>query len=434
MTDLFIEKPSSFNSDQDKAWDLLMGQGNVFMTGLAGSGKSYVINAFRKVTPYPVVASTGAAAILVNGCTFHSFFGLGAMQLNDATIVLKASKNDWVSKRICRARGIIIDEVSMLDGRTLAVAEEIARKCRDDESPWGGLRVIAVGDFAQLPPVTKGPAKRDWGFSHDVWRRSNFQGVMLRKVMRTEDREFLNVLQRVRDGIVGETVRSFLDRHVRSMEFLEKLDCPRLYSRKSQVEKYNLAQLAQLEGERHIFPTQYWAKGDDERQMSAIRRNVPIPSDLEIAIGAKVMTRINDSDGRFVNGSTGIVEEIEAETEVQAASVLVRMDRTDEAIWFKTHRFEMISPDGEKLAFAENFPLNLAYACTIHKAQGLSLDEAVVDLRSLWEPGQAYVAISRLTSSKGLHLLGWYPRSIKADPFVARFYQNLEKQSVAKTG
>ena len=148
--------------------DQLGGAENVFVTGAAGSGKSFLIERFLRAVAasdeaLPVLASTGAAAILVGGRTFHSFFGLGILQGGHQATVDRALKNKRLARRLKKARGVMIDEISMLSGQTLRAAEEIARRALDPERPWGGLRMIAIGDFAQLPPVSN-QGVRDWAF------------------------------------------------------------------------------------------------------------------------------------------------------------------------------------------------------------------------------------------------------------------------------
>jgi ATP-dependent DNA helicase PIF1 len=169
------QKKKSLNSDQLSAFEALSGTENIFLTGFAGTGKSYLIDYFQKDpkgAKIPMVASTGAAAVLVRGRTFHSFFGLGIMAGGVQATVDKACRSDRIKRRISDADGIIIDEVSMLSGTTLSAAEQIARKIRGSTTPWGGLKIIAVGDFFQLPPVTRSDQPRDWVFQHEVWTQS----------------------------------------------------------------------------------------------------------------------------------------------------------------------------------------------------------------------------------------------------------------------
>ena len=157
--------------DQSIALQSMLSGANVFLTGGAGAGKSYVVKKFMmhvSSKEFPVLASTGAAAVLVGGRTFHSFFGLGIMDGGPGPTLDRACKDKRLLRRLRKVEGIIIDEVSMIPAEALWVAESVARFARDNDHPWGGLRVIAVGDFAQLPPVHKGPEERPWAFLSPV--------------------------------------------------------------------------------------------------------------------------------------------------------------------------------------------------------------------------------------------------------------------------
>ncbi len=161
---------------------------NPFITGAAATGKSFLIREFlknRDRKKFPVVASTGSAAVWVGGRTFHSFFGLGIMEGGLDRTVDRALSNRRIVNRLKKTEGFVLDEVSMISGTTLRAAEAIARFARGDERPWGGMRVIAVGDFAQLPPVTPS-GQRDWAFLDETWLRSDFTLVLLRTMLRSE--------------------------------------------------------------------------------------------------------------------------------------------------------------------------------------------------------------------------------------------------------
>ncbi len=409
---------ATLTSCQEKALDMLEREGNIFLTGAAGTGKSFLLNRYLADKPtelFPIVASTGAAAVLVGGRTFHSFFGLGIMEGGIDATVARATRSPKLVRRLLTAACVIIDEVSMLSGTTLLAAERVARTVRGKNEPWGGLRIIAVGDFAQLPPVTPGAQVKDWAFLHPVWRESNFQPALLSTVMRTRDGEFLDVLNLVRAGAANEQVRAFLEeRLVDDTEFIEGT---RLYAHRHSAESYNLHRLASLGGEERSFPTLYEG---DERSVETAKKSMPVPDILQLKKGALVMMRKNDvSEERlFVNGSLGHVTGI-------AEEVLTIRLLTGPEIEVEKQKFSALDGDGRELAAAWNFPVTLAWATTIHKAQGTSLDSLIVDLSALWEPGQAYVAMSRVRSGAGLHVERWQASSIRAEPLVTQFYDSL---------
>ncbi|AHZ83899.1 ATP-dependent DNA helicase Pif1 [Bdellovibrio bacteriovorus] len=402
--------------EQASALDLLRSGENVFLTGGAGSGKSFLIRQFmRELDPkeMPILASTGAAAVLLGGRTFHSFFGLGIMEGGADATYERASKDKRLMSRLRKVEGVIIDEISMIPGQALMIAEALSQRARESKLPWGGMRVIAVGDFAQLPPVTH-TGQRDWCFLNGVWEASGFQTVMLSHNQRVSDNLFLDVLSDVRHGKVTERVREFLNEHVQDHD--EDDPGTRLFPRKINAEKFNERKLAEIDETEVVIESIY---SGSERHIETLKKASPIAEKLILKIGCQVMFLQNDPQRRWVNGTRGSVVDITAD------QITVRKDRGREVQVSKSS-FAIQDAEGNIMAQVEQFPLTLAYATTIHKSQGATLDDLWCDLSQLWEPGQAYVALSRLRSAKGLHLIGWNPRSIIVDPKVLQFYKQFE--------
>lgn len=403
---------TQLNDDQQTAMELLNGPNNIFLTGAAGSGKSFLLKHYLKDKDIPILASTGAAAILVGGRTFHSFFGLGIMEGGLDATVERALKNKKLMKRLKKTSAVIIDEVSMLSGPTLRAAEMISRAALNSMAPWGGLRIIAVGDFAQLPPVNPFRQSKDWAFSDSVWYESDFVPIVLRQIMRSTDLDFLEVLRRVRNGIVDESVTHFLN--ARTQEKPQG-DFTRLFPHRADVENYNLKQLEEIRDQVHTFQTEYVGK---EADIEKFRKHAPIADVLQLKKNALVMIRQNDPAGRWVNGSLGRIEKISPQ------ELVIKLDRGRRIELEKTD-FTLLDADGNPAVSARNFPVTLAWAMTIHKAQGTTLDQMHVDLRKIWEPGQAYVALSRVRSPQGLYIEGWSPRAIFCDREVVAFHRSL---------
>ncbi len=421
MTASALPTQADLTDCQQKALDILQREGNVFLTGAAGTGKSYLLNKYLADKPsdaFPVVASTGAAAVLIGGRTFHSFFGLGLMEGGLAATIDRAARSKKLILRLQRACCVVIDEISMLSGATLYAAEQIARRLRNSDAPWGGLRIIAVGDFAQLPPVTSGMMQKDWAFLHDVWRESDFQPALLSTVMRTQDTDFLDILNFVRAGEVNDTVRNFLNARMDTAS--QETEGTRLYPHRAKADEYNLRRLHSIPGTIRSFETQY--KGD-ARLFESAKRSMPIPDVLQIKEGALIMMRKNDISGErlFVNGTLGHITHI-------GEDLLQIKLLSGDVIEVEQEKFSSLDGDGKEVMSAWNFPVTLAWATTIHKAQGASLDRMIVDLASLWEPGQAYVALSRVRSTDGLHIERWTPSSIKAEPLVTAFYDDMAQR------
>ncbi|WP_316963668.1 PIF1 family ATP-dependent DNA helicase [Bdellovibrio bacteriovorus] len=402
--------------EQSAALDLLRSGENVFLTGGAGSGKSFLIRQFmRELDPkeMPILASTGAAAVLLGGRTFHSFFGLGIMEGGADATYERAAKDKRLMSRLRKVEGVIIDEISMIPGQALMIAEALAQRARESKLPWGGMRIITVGDFAQLPPVTQSGA-RDWCFLNGVWEASGFQVTILSHNQRVSDNLFLDVLSDVRHGQVTERVRDFLNEHVQMHD--EDDPGTRLFPRKINAEKFNEKKLYEIDEEEVVIESVYTGS---ERHIQMLKKASPIAEKLILKIGCEVMFLQNDPQRRWVNGTRGTVSDITSD------QITVRKERGREVQVSKSS-FALQDAEGMVMAQVEQFPLTLAYATTIHKSQGATLDDLWCDLSQLWEPGQAYVALSRLRSSEGLHLIGWNPRSIIVDPKVLQFYKQFE--------
>ncbi|MGK5085007.1 AAA family ATPase [Bdellovibrionota bacterium FG-1] len=426
------------NQGQQNALELLTGSDeNVFLTGVAGSGKSFLVRRFLREREsserrFPVLASTGAAAILVGGRTFHSFFGLGILEGGVDATVERAIRNKRVCKRLNATDGVIIDEVSMISGTTLRAAEKICRKARESQRPWGGLRVITVGDFAQLPPVNPhwNPgngltprALRDWAFLDESWLTSGFVSAVLYETMRTTEPELLHALNAVRAGQLDGPSTRFLNSRLLAPP--HDFDGTRLFGRRMDTERFNLQRLCEIPAEVQTFETIYTAalsasskKADQNKAIADFKKNAPVPEVLQLKEGALVMIRQNDPEGKWVNGSVGILKEIDDEClSIELSNGLdVEIEKTT---------FQMLNAEGGIVASATNFPVNLAYAMTVHKAQGASLEKMQVDLRGLWEPGQAYVALSRARTAQGLFIEGWSPSSMIVDPVVTEFHRRI---------
>ncbi len=412
--------------DQATALDTLKTyDDNVFLTGSAGSGKSTLVRAYLKEKPLsekerPVLASTGAAAVLVGGRTFHSFFGLGILQGGPDAAIRRALKSAKTLRRIRKAKEIIIDEVSMLSGEVLNTAEELARTARESKAPWGGLRILAIGDFAQLPPVQPWNAggrerSRDWAFQSQAWRDSNPKVVFLKTCMRTQDQELLDALEDARAGSYSHRLERFLRARGRSDLAERSQAATVLLAHRERVDELNRIEVEKLKGPLKEMPTLYVGKAESIEQL---KRNCPIPPMLALKPGALIMLRQNDPRGRWVNGTMGWVTSL---PRTEGDSLRVQLSEGFEAMLERAH-FTQLDGDGEPVASAYNFPVSLAYALTIHKAQGATLQEPWIDLTNLWEPGQAYVAMSRARTAKHLHVIGASRKSFRADPEVMAYY------------
>lgn len=411
---------NELTTSQQAALDALQGDDNLFITGSAGTGKSYLITEWLsrdetwqdQTGDIAIVASTGAAAILVGGVTFHSFFGLGLAQESDSKIRDKVRRNRRTHRRIQETSLIILDEVSMISGRLLGLASQICQDAMDSELPWGGIRIVCIGDFHQLPPISASRGT-DWAFLHPAWEATGFHVYPLREVMRTQNEEFMKVLEDIRSGRITQEVNKFMAERIR--HDTDDLVGTRLYSRKNKVAEYNLERLVRIPSPTIRSITEYTG---DESCFKRLKKSVPFDEKLMIKKGALVMMRKNKPPN-YVNGTLGTVKSaghLNIQVELQTGGVVT----------VKPERYEWHNADGAPIASATNYPLSLAYAQTIHKAQGASIDSLILDIKQLWECGHAYVALSRATDPDRLWIQGWSPQGVLVDPAVVKFYEEIE--------
>ncbi len=399
---------------QKQAFSLLKSGVNIFLTGEAGSGKTHIINQYTEYLnlheiDFAVTASTGIAATHIHGMTIHSWSGIGVHQELDDDELKHIAENRYVAKRIKKAKVLIIDEVSMLDGKILTLVERVCRKIRKLKVPFGGLQVVLVGDFFQLPPVAKKGIAIEFAFDSDAW-----QGLMpvvcyLTEQHRQEDKKFLDILSAIRSNTFDEIHFENLSERIISQEELPD-DMTRLFSHNTNVDTINMRELQKLPGKTKLF---VMAARGPETLTDALIRGCLSPERLELKEGATVMFTKNNTNQGFVNGTLGTVVGFSAGTHYPIV-------KTSAGTRIETEPMEWTIAEGDEVfAKITQIPLRLAWAMTIHKSQGVSLDSAVMDLSGTFEYGQGYVALSRVRTLAGIHLLGVNARAFQVHPLVS---------------
>ena len=399
-----------------------VGQGdNVLLTGPAGTGKSTLLNAFLENAgnDVAVTASTGIAALNVGGSTLHRWSGmmLGPKRGEDPRSHLRELLRDNRHSvragldRIRACRVLVIDEISMLSGTTLAFFDLLCRKVRHDDVPFGGIQVIATGDALQLPPVRINPAEPyDWFFQTPCWQHAGFAVIHLTRVHRQQDPAFQCALGEFRLGKLSPESSALLASRV---SYFPDCDIPRLFTHNTQVDRWNGYRLSCIEVPESIYQAR--TEGPDH-QTDFLRKNLLTPERLALKPGAKVMFTVNKPDAGFVNGQTGTVIVCGRE------EVLVDCDGMPIRVGLNEWRFD---PRDKHSATFVQLPLRLAWAITIHRSQSLTLDSAYIDVRAAREPGQAYVAVSRVRTLAGLHLKAWF-NGVFVSRAALDFYRQLE--------
>ncbi len=427
---------------QDEALEILQTGANVFLTGEPGSGKSYTINQYVKylrdhdIEP-AITASTGIAATHIGGMTIHSWSGIGIKNRLTNYDLDKITSTEYLAKRIRWTKVLIIDEVSMLSADTLVMVDQVCRAVKQNEEPFGGIQVVLVGDFFQLPPIVKyqPPAnqvieqgmfdeinepempKSPFAYNAPVWQKANVLTCYLTEQHRQDDKAFLEVLTAIRtDSFTEDHLGHIQKRQVSFHAGLEKLT--KLFSHNVDVDRVNDDELGKIPEAERVFEMQSY--GGPEGLVVALKKGCLSPEILTLKIGATVMfTKNNPKDG-YVNGTLGTVVAfdklngqpiVEIKTPSTGSGLVADKVTVEPAEW-------VVEENGKVRAGISQLPLRLAWAITVHKSQGMSLDEAVMDLSQVFEYGQGYVALSRVRRLSGLHLLGLNDRVFKVHPEV----------------
>ncbi len=385
---------------QAQAMTVMMSNRSVFLTGAPGSGKSYVLGKFvRKVEArglrVAVTASTGIAATHIGGTTIHSWSGIGIRETLEAKDLAALSRRSQLVSRYLATDVLVIDEISMLPGWFLDLLDSLSRVLRGDIRPFGGLQVVLVGDMFQLPPVTRDSNREEFAHHSAAWKELDPLVCYLDEQHRQRNDGLLEVLDAMRNGEVNDECMELLN----SRLYLRPpagVEATRLYSHNVNVDSINQKRLAMLEGAAERFEMRSKGPAPAVEQLS---RRILAPQLLDLKVGAEVMFVANDPSKAFVNGSRGRIVRFDDGRPVVA---LADGGRT---ITVSPYSWQHIEDDKVRAEVIQ-FPLRLAWAITIHKSQGMSIDAAEIDLSRSFTPGMGYVALSRLRSLDGLYISG----------------------------
>jgi len=454
---------------QSSALDILQTGQNVFLTGSAGSGKTYTLNQYinylraRRV-PVAVTASTGIAATHMNGTTIHSWSGIGIKDELTERDLSNLARKQFLADRLKDTAVLIIDEISMLHAKQLNIVNQVLKHVRKSDKAFGGIQVVVAGDFFQLPPIgSRGESNRDkFAFMSEAWLDAEFHICYLSEQHR-------QVSAAAEGGLDLDDILNQIRRQDVSFEAIAALEATydqdvdisrtRLYTHNLNVNKINDKELAALEGETMRFEAS--ATGDS-KLVDTLKKTVRTQDDLTLKVGAKVMFIKNNTELGVSNGTMGelvgfaavkiddkdkaqndaliasdkkaidIDDNDGASTEQKSAKQkerskskqpatqkmpVVRLNSGREVV-AEVEEWIIEDESGEVLASYEQVPLCLAWAITIHKSQGMTLDAAEIDLSRTFELGQGYVALSRLKSLAGLQLLGMNDMSLQLDPLA----------------
>jgi ATP-dependent DNA helicase PIF1 len=408
--------------EQELALKYITNDENILLTGPAGTGKTALIKYFVKMQGmYRTIATTsttGTSAILIGGTTLHSYLGILLGTGTVENLYDRISGSKLYTNRWTKLETLIIDEVSMLHPQLLDKLEELARKLRRNEHAFGGIQLVLSGDFLQLPCI--GTDK--FCFQSKSWEKCKFKIVNFKEIVRQSDPNFQKCLNFIRMGEINDFVKSILEPRVGlTLTNQYGIKPTKLYSKNVDVDKINDEELDKLAQDSRVFlkyeikVIKYKFDADPEK----IKKNCLAPYVLELCVGAQVMLLVNlDLANGLANGSRGVIREF-----INECPVVTFLNGQVRII--KQHNWE-IEDNGVKIFDIYQIPLKVAYAISIHKSQGSSLDYAEVEIKNIFEYGQGYVALSRVKSLEGLSIISIDYNKILSHPKAIEFYKNIK--------
>jgi ATP-dependent DNA helicase PIF1 len=436
MTDQVVQ----LSAEQQHVLTVVESGANVFITGPGGTGKSTVIREIEnrldeKRRKYFLTAPTGIAALNIGGSTLHSFCGAG---------LAEGSKEDCLKEVMVRKKNVgwwqqcqvlIIDEVSMLDPEFFEKLDFIAKGVRKSDDFFGGIQIVAVGDFYQLPPVKPDRGnqtgnKMEFVFEHPLWKVHMTRCIQLCQVHRQKDLEFVRLLSEIRNGSLSEAgsklLRSRIDAEIPCPDGIQPT---RLFPTRAEADRANKTELEALPGKVSTFYRKQSCQGFLTAAMKTyyykkLDENCQADIELKLKVGSQVMLLVNLSvEDELANGSRGVILNFDDET----GWPVVRF-ANDHTELIKPFVWTQVSPDKKWVISHSQVPLKLAYGITIHKSQSLSIDLLSVCLSKVFEFGQSYVALSRARTLAGLRLEGDFdPDRMAPHPKVVTYYNSLSK-------
>jgi ATP-dependent DNA helicase PIF1 len=446
----------SLNKEQLAAYEAVKEQKGIFLTGSGGTGKSFLLNLIYNSIPkettrkVALTALTGCASLLLHpkAKTIHSWAGIGLGKDPVPLLVANVRKSRKALMRWHETDVLVIDEVSMMTPDLFEKLDEVARKIRRNPyTPFGGIQMILSGDFYQLPPVVRESQTTEskFVFESPLWKDMRLQTHELTEIVRQKDPIFQKVLNEARCGELTKDSVRILSRRMGLDYKTQKIQPTMLFTRRAQVNEINMRELRKLTTERRIYKANtifstkiatLMQSDKDPMVIKAVEKmdyDAAYTPELIVAIGAQVMliTNLNPDKG-LVNGSRGVVVGYEAMTKDENdttpslkldESVLVPVVEFKNGLKMPIGYATWEVPDMTGI-LRRQIPLKLAYAITIHKSQGATLDCALIDVGGrTFEFGQAYVALSRVKDLDGLYIHDLEKGAFRAHEKVKEFYK-----------
>jgi ATP-dependent DNA helicase PIF1 len=442
------------NAAQQAAFDAIEAGKSIFLTGPGGTGKSYLLNelSLRSTKQVSLTAMTGCAALLLNSKakTLHSWAGVGLGTDVVPLLVSKIRKSRRAALRWLKTDILVIDEVSMMTPDLFEKLDEVGRKIRRNElMPFGGLQIVLVGDFFQLPPIST----ESFVFESPLWKKLGLETHELTEIVRQKDPIFQAVLNEARHGELSKASVRLLRKRM-NLDYKSLTVQPTmLFTRRVEVDQINARELKKLTTERHVFkattvfnPSANTAgltvtSPEVQTAVQKLDGNAAYTPELVLAVGAQVMLLFNmNHEAGLVNGSRGVVVDFKKAEPKEDDKAFIKKDETlMPVVEFKSGDRRIIDYNTWEVqdfpgVLRKQIPLKLAYAVTIHKAQGATLDCALIDVGDkTFEYGQAYVALSRCKDIESLYVHDLDAAAFRANPKVKEFYALAHDEQVTPT-
>lgn len=410
---------------QELAFDILKSGSNVFLTGSAGAGKTHLLNRYirylrAREMRVAVTASTGIAATHIGGVTIHSWSGLGVRDALSDDDLDDIARRKPVRNRVSGAGVLVVDEISMLSAQTLSCIDQIMRRLRGDQRPFGGVQIVFCGDFFQLPPVARGRSPAQPAFMAPAWKQAGLRVCYLDESHRHGDDDLSRLLGEIRAGEVSDACHRSLEQKRRAGPGNARENVIKLHTHNADVDAANARKLQALPGRAGEFEA---VTAGNKSIVESLKRFVMAPEYLQLKERAQVMFVKNNPERNYWNGTLGVVTGFNDD-----GLPVVKTFRGDR-ITARPAEWNVINDLGEVAASYTQVPLRLAWAITVHKSQGMTLDCAAVDLSKTFELGQGYVAFSRVKTWDGLRLSGYNERALQVDPLVIKADRRLRALS-----
>lgn len=410
---------------QNTALTILKTGQNVFLTGSAGTGKTYILNEYilylksRKIHP-TIVAPTGIAASHLGGQTIHSFFSLGIRDEIDESFIQSLLEKKYLQMRFSKLTVLIIDETSMVSPFIFSAMDTILKAFKKNNNPFGGIQVILSGDFFQLPPISRSKDGKRFAWQSPSWKELDLQTCYLEKKFRQDDDVLISILDEIRSGKISSTTHDALNSRI-GITLDTAFKPTKLYTHNLDVDKINNDELDKLPSEvQNFIFTSQGAKSNIEKifKSSMVQENMVLKKD------AVVMFIKNNPEKGYINGTTGIVIDFSKDGNLP----IVKLSN-GYTVKVPFEDWSIENDKGSITAKVSQLPLKLAWAITIHKSQGMTLDSAQIDLSKTFEVGQGYVALSRIKNIEGLQLIGFNDTALMVDSLILSIDDRIKQAS-----